>query len=215
MSSTNRVQKMSKVFKILAMIVFYVSIVGAVMLLVTTIAFAVTGNSAEIQEIFSQAGVTVDHKTIVWTCAVLTIECVSTIVLSFYNVRFYKFELEKGTPYNKDVIKKMWNLGLIQIFVPLGVGFVCELILTLAIVETSLVDYSGFTLGVIYLIVSVVLKSGLEKIEQNDGHVQVNVGDINVQKIEPVKVETPTQNKDENKDENKDSQNKDNQNKEN
>lgn len=163
MKNLNRVQKISKVLKVLSNIAFVFCIIGCAVSLIAIPVVAIYGNNPELLQLLAQEGIEFVPKQILCSCICAAIECGAMIALYFYVVRFFKQELECGTPFDEKVVKGMRLIGILHIAIPCGVIFVTAIISACFGFDTYIVlSDTNLVLGIAYLLFSFVLAHGVE-----------------------------------------------------
>lgn len=182
MKSLKHVQIVAKVLKILSMIAFVSSIVACALCLIGIPVVAVLGDNQQIMQYVIDAGGKFDKYEALCACISGAVGCGFMIALYACVVRFYKRELQIGTPFNDEVVKKSRIIGWLHIILALSAAFVVGIICACFKVESPdwLVD-SNVTIGIIYLLISFVFAYGRDVKNEADAKLE--------QKVEPVLVE--------------------------
>lgn len=171
----NTIQTLSKIGKILSKIVFIFCIVGAVMC-AAGIAVAAFGAEA-IKTAGIDFGSFIDggkEMTAELLSAVLVsgiVSCIGEGVTAKFSEIYFKNELKAGTPFTFDGAKELLRLGIIAIAVSLSCSVVNSIVYKIAGFSGSSDVGSdlGSTIGIgiMFIVMSVILKYGAEKM-QND-----------------------------------------------
>lgn len=167
------IQKISKVLYILSKIVFIFMIVGTVCCLIGCFSakalfapeFAEIMQEAGINDILAEEGIDfeITENFVLAVCIDATISCGAVAVLYWFVKKFYKHELETGTPFDADLSKELKTLGILYIVIPLVSSIVCSIIASSLHVEQTELDFSiDITMGIVYLILSVICGYGAE-----------------------------------------------------
>lgn len=169
MKSLNNVQKISKVLMILSKIVFVCAIVGCALCTISIPIIAVYFNNPEIMRLLATYDVQIGYNQAVCSCVCGAIECGFVIALYVFVVKFYNLELKIGTPFNNIVATKMRKLGWLHIILPIASMIVVAIVSVCFKVDaTDMISGGNLTLGIVYLIVSFVLKYGAEINQANE-----------------------------------------------
>ena len=172
MKSLKIIQVLSKILWVITKVMFVVCIVGASCCLLSVIILPIT------QDILIYEDVTIrifledkniSVATAITACALGILACGIGIALSKINEKFFKKELDLGTPFNKDIVKEMRILAIIHVAVAVTLGSIMAL--TLSIVRRAsgeIIDIrndfgSSFWFGVSLLVVSLFCDYGAEK----------------------------------------------------
>lgn len=176
MKSLTRVQKVARVLYILSRIAFWFCIVGCAMCVCGAICVGVLGDDPEIIRLFAEEGVVYSAKEALCLCIIASVECAVGIAMFVFVNKFYKKELEIGTPFNKDVAKEAKRVGLIRLFLPLGAIIVNAIIVECFHLEIDVSNFVDITLGIVYLIMACVFDYGADvinvKVAQSKANLQ-------------------------------------------
>lgn len=173
MKSLKTVQTICKVFKVLSTIYFILAIVGAAGCVLGLAAYGAFG-----ENVIRLGGVTV--KSFIWkeanapdaavylALATGAVICGAQIFLGYMAKRYFKHEVDAGTPFTSEGAKELRKLWILNMAVSLGAAVVCGI--AVAIVQTVVpdvkdVNFTSFTtvgLGLVYLIVSFILEHGAD-----------------------------------------------------
>lgn len=163
MKSLEKVQKICKVLKILAKIVFVCSIVSASLFAVLTVVFAIIGKNLDVVDFFASIDLPYDYYSLLGLLICLVVESCFSIAMYSYVVKFYDLELSLGNPFDKPLIKEMRKLGILHIVFPLVSSLVCDIISAIfGAYSYGTSMWSGVTLGIVYLLLSCVIEYGSE-----------------------------------------------------
>ena len=168
-------------------IVFILCIVGLCMCVLSLVMFLIVGDRSlkiggvNIYGMIAQeTGVSVS-PAMVYTalgCAIIT--CLSETILAKMAMNYFSRELADGTPFTFRGAKELKRLGLLTIFLPLGVAFVCAIVFGAVTVMSTGSELSKNTqinvgtgtsigLGIGMLIVSVFCRHGAETQQSMNG----------------------------------------------
>ena len=182
MSKTlNTIQTIMKVARILCIVFFVLGIIGAAGCALAILLIPIVSDSelfmtgGLLEAIFDGKGV-MYVGTAYFMCAASMIACVAEAVLAKLAERYFKRELEAGTPFTFEGAKELFKLGLINIFVMLGLSVaegVIYGVLWIYFPYTEAIDSTAsLTTGIWMLILSAFFKYGAEvahtKAQEND-----------------------------------------------
>ncbi len=174
-----KIQVLAKVGRILSMIVFIASIVGAVGSALGMFSLAIIGEKA-----FVVGGVTVhgmiesgsgaNVATVYASLIVAIICCLGEIYVAKLAQKYFEYEIEVKTPFTLDGAKKLKKLGIVVIIVSIVcivlsaiavaiVEIVCEMSVVDASVNANLADGSQVALGIMFIVMSLMLRYVAEK----------------------------------------------------
>ena len=179
MKSLKTVQTLAKVGRVLSLIVFVCSIIGFVGCVVGAVVLGVVGadkyaSLIEFAEKASGEKFAVSLQTALTAAVCGAIVCAGEAVLSKFAERYFKRELNDGTPFTCGGAAELRRLGLLAIFIPIGAyaaAFICYTIMAYALADVSKFDsFSGggsISIGVMMLVASCLCKLGAEQAERN------------------------------------------------
>lgn len=179
MKTLNSIQTLSKIGKILSKIVFIFGIIGAACSAVGMVCLPFSDT-----EILKIGGVTL-HGLIVNQAGVelngmysllsgTLIVCVGQAVTAKIAERYFAHELAEGTPFTVFGAKKLMNLGIVTICVPLGTMILAQ------IISSIVAEFAGcgeifkldggdsVALGVMFIVMSLLCRYGAELREKNE-----------------------------------------------
>lgn len=163
MKSLERVQKICKVLKVLAKIVFVCSIVATCVFGLLSILFIIFGNNLDVIDYFASIDLPYEFNYVLCLFVGLTIESAFSIALYHYVVKFYNFELELGNPFDKPLIKEMRKLGILHIVLPIVSSIITAIFSGIfGYSNFTSSTFSGVTIGIVYLLLSCVIEYGSE-----------------------------------------------------
>ncbi len=163
MNSLKRLQKINKILHVLSVIVFVCSIVTLCISCIATLCFAIWGNNPDVINFVASFGEGYDFNVVMCFCVCAIVDSAFYIALYYYIKRFYKQELDIGTPFDKKVVKQARLVGILHIVLPLASIIVSAIVV--ACFGTQSINYSNASavvIGIVYLIVSCVLEYGTE-----------------------------------------------------
>lgn len=172
MNTLTTIQKLSKIGKILSKIVFIFCIIGFCGCIVGILSMA-PGTEAlkfggvTLESILNtKAEVTVG--TVYAAMAAGMIPCAGEAVLAKFAERYFKRELADGTPFTLGGAKEMQRLGILTICIPLGTQIIAEIVYAVpeqavrGVAPMSLSNDASVTLGVMFLVMSLICRYGAE-----------------------------------------------------
>lgn len=162
------VQTIAKVLHVISIITFVCLIISFIVGLISTISFIIWGNNPEIMEYFESNGDAFYFNRLLCMLICITVASGFMAVVYFYVKRFYKLELNEGTPYSPKVATSMRKIGIIRIVLSL---------ISLIAVETICVCFNqtnalftgdnGISIGIVFFVLSYVIEAGIEREKQN------------------------------------------------
>ncbi len=173
MKSLRTVQVLAKIGKVLSKIVFICSIVGAALCVAGIVSYAFLGDGGvKIGGVTLRAFIEKEAglSTAETYAAMATglVFLIAEIVVSALAVRYFRHELEAGTPFTAPLARELRTLGIVDICVGLGASVICGIVLAVMKVvgqTASNVSYGGsFSagLGIAMIVVSVLCDYGAE-----------------------------------------------------
>lgn len=181
MKSLKIIQTMSKVGKILSMIAFIGSIVG-----ICGCAVGIAAMLTSVFETVKIGGITLhglidratDFNALYSLVAGWLIICIGEAVLARFAVKYFNNELQDGTPFTESGSKEILRLGILTVALPLASQILAQIaqavIAEYAAIElspemTATLDCDGsVTLGICFIILSVIFKYGTELKTENE-----------------------------------------------
>ena len=176
MKSLKIIQVLFKVARILALIFFILSIIGAAGCLIALIVMPcikdiVVEQGKTIADLMAEQGV--DVYGVIAAIAVGLVGCGVSIFLCKYSELYFLKELKVGTPFTKEMAKEMRKYGLI--FAIVSAGSTIIIATTYAVVhhfipsigryETS-ISVGSIVYGLFFIILSVFCDYGAERDEE-------------------------------------------------
>jgi len=178
-SSLHTLQVLAKIGKILSKIVEILCIIGAVFCLAGSVAL-VTGVAT--MDLFTDygisfftkgaAGQTVSNAYAAMVCGFIS--CTGQAVLAGFAAKYFRHELDAGTPFTFMGAKEMKALGIITIVIPIAVSILSSVIcgmLTMIMGDFGKLNITGevsIGLGVMFLVLSAVFRYGAEIAQAHD-----------------------------------------------
>lgn len=170
------IQKLSKLGKILCQVFFVLSIIGAVGCVIGIIGVAsIPGDlmldGTTINDmLLTEVGVTINTLYAILAAAIVL--CIGEAVVCKFSEKYFRNELQAGTPFTFAGAKEMFRLGIIAICVTIGSSILASIVY--AIIAASLgdvvpYDFYGISAalsGVAFLVLSVIFKYGAEQAEK-------------------------------------------------
>ncbi len=162
MKSLNRVQTMVKVFKILATIAFVCCIISTVGCALGAIIVNAVGENAEFIKMLEQEGVAYDRNIYVCACVCAAVESVLGIYIAYLNKTMFKKELEKGTPFDKDIVALVRKNAVIQIVASIVAAIAVAIIIACFNAKLDISNGAAVGTGIFYLLLSLLLDYGAD-----------------------------------------------------
>ncbi len=175
MKTLNTIQKLSRLGKILSRIVFIFCLVGVIGCALGLVGLGISAETFKIggvtihSLIDNSSGVSVD------LAAVLTglILCSGEAVLSKLAGRYFKNELNAGTPFTFDGAKELIRLGICTVCIPIGTRAAAEIVyqLTAHFYDVSDMKISGSVsvgLGIMMIVAGLLCRYGAEIMKEKD-----------------------------------------------
>lgn len=176
MKTLKTIQTLSKIGKILSKIIYICCIVGFAGCVVGIIAMIIGGQTAKLEGIslhsILQTEANVAEGTI-WSAIVVgLIFSVGEFFLARMSYRYFENELKIGTPFSKEGAKEMFRLGISAIWIPLATLILAQISQEIFanLMEVEKLDLDGFesvSLGVMFIVMSLICKYGAELKEEN------------------------------------------------
>lgn len=174
------IQILAKIGKILSIIAYVASMIGAITCAVCAGLFAIYGKDAistakdnmnQIEdEQARQILEKLDVPMLITMTGIAAVLCAAGCVVAHFAKKYFKHELEDGTPFTMRGAKELMRLGIIHICVNIGVSIVAGAVW--AIVQQSIegLEDSNFEgvsigLGIVFIIVSLICRYGAELTE--------------------------------------------------
>ena len=172
MKSLKVIQVISKVLWIISKVMFVLCIIGAAgsllgLILVASLQNVVLWEDVTLAYFLEDKGTNV--TTAIVGCIVGIIVCGAGIAVAKLNEIFFKKELDKGTPFDKEIVKDMRILGFIHVGNALVIGSIVGLMLFIIsktnpnYIDVTNEGWSTFWFGAVLLLVSLFCDYGAEK----------------------------------------------------
>jgi len=168
--SLSTLQTIAKVAKIVCKVIFILCIVGGIGCAIGLLMLLVFGRVAfEALDFFGENAYLLGAVG----CIVGVISCVGEAILAYYGERYFKHELEAGTPFTHDGAKEIFRLGIMSLIVSAAAsvlsGMVYGVFLIFSPNMTEFDVSSSWSLGtgLVLLLLSVIFRYGAEIREHN------------------------------------------------
>ena len=172
MKSLKIIQVLAVICRVICIIVFVACIIGAVgcllgLTILPIVKDVVVHDGKTIAELIAEDGKTT-VETIIAGCGVGLFGCGVEIFLAKYNELFYKKEIAVGTPFNKEIVRDMRILALVNILVSLTavimVGIALGIVRALVRDVQHFNNYIGTPIGygIALLVISLFCDYGAE-----------------------------------------------------
>ena len=177
MQTLKTIQTISKVCKILANVVFILSLVGAIILLIAIpmiITLPRLAPEADIllELIESEGG---NMGTIIFSCAAGLVSCVGGAVVAKFAANYFSNELEDGTPFTYNGAKELLRLGILSLAIPAGISLLTSIAYGITKIYYPALSSEGLSnasvsigTGLVIILISFVFKYGAEIQEKLD-----------------------------------------------
>ncbi len=178
-------QVLAKIGRILSTIVFVCGIVGAAGCLFGIISLASGVEVIKIGDltlggiIENEAGMSMGTLYTAMACSAIV--CGGEIAIAKFAELYFKKELVAGTPFTDDGAKELFRLGIITVCVSFGsyvLASICHGIMAALLTDVSkygLADTTSFGLGIVFIVVSFILKCANEQLRQNQNNENTTV----------------------------------------
>lgn len=172
MKTLKTIQVLSKIGKILSKIAFICSLVGFCGCVAGMISLALGAETLKLGGLtlksILQKDAATGMGTVYGAITVGLILCAGEAVLSKFAEHYFKRELADGTPFHLDGAKELFRLGILTIIIPLVSRTIAEI--AYAVISRVMTDVaplqmnesSSVTLGIMFIVMSVVCKYGAE-----------------------------------------------------
>lgn len=177
MKSLEIIQLLAKLGKIFSKIIYICAIVGVCACLVGAVLLPLGAGEVlklggvTIHSILSQ-GVGIPKAWMAMAGAVIL--CSGEVVVAKYAFDSFSLELEAGTPFTREGADRLWHLGLLAIFVPMGCAVAAAVVRGVAEqllqteLEMTLSNDTSITLGAALLVLSLLCRCGAEALENQE-----------------------------------------------
>ena len=173
MKSLDVIQTICKILKILTMIAFVCSIIGAATSFVgAIILFCIREDSALWQEAikhFTETPPDLNYMRCNLVGAVVTCS-ISAIIMGFAK-RFYADEIAAGTPFDRTICKKMLKEGVLYLSLSVVSVVVTAIVYACFGVSYEGSNYSGFGTGIMFVLCWIICRYGADVKEIADKNI--------------------------------------------
>lgn len=179
------IQVLAKIGRILSKIVFICGIVGVAGCLFGIITLASGVETIKIggltlkSIIENEADMSMGTLYTVMACSAIL--CGGEIAIAKFAELYFKKELLAGTPFTDDGAKELFRLGIITICVSFGsylLASICHGIMAAVLTDVSkygLADTTSFGLGIVFIVVSLIIKCANEQLNQSQNGTNVTI----------------------------------------
>ena len=179
MKSLRIIQILAKIARVICIIVFVCSIIGAVGCISGLIALPLTQDAIVIDgktlaEYLLEKDIPIEKAYAAMATGLAS--CGVSIFLSKYNELFFKREIELGSPFNDEIVKRMRKVAIVNIVVSLVLSVACAISISIVENVTKInmsfrFDYfSSIGYGISLLIISLFCDYGAEKSKPSEGN---------------------------------------------
>lgn len=171
------IQVLAKIGRILSKIVFVCGIVGVSGCLFGIIMLALGVETIKIGGLTLQSIIeneaSMSMGTLYTAMACSALVCGGEVAIAKFAELYFKKEVLAGTPFTDDGAKELFRLGVITICVSFGsyvLASICHGIMAALLTDVSkygLADTTSFGLGIVFIVVSFILKCANEQLKQN------------------------------------------------
>lgn len=179
MKSLNTIQTLAKVGKIFSKIIYICCIVGFAGCAVSTLAMLVGAETLKIGgvtiESFLKTEAGIGEGTIPAAIAVGMILCVGEFFVSRMSYRYFDNELKVGTPFTYEGARKLMQLGISAIWIPIVSSILAEIAqgVIAQFAETEKLSLDGFDsagTGIMLIIGALLCRYGAEVRENGESN---------------------------------------------
>ncbi len=195
MKSLNIVQTIAKVLKIICMIAFVFSIVGAAFSLLGALLLIALPNLVDVaemeeimQSVVSDVPFSFADLGISMMAAVIII--IGGCVVLGFTYKYFKNELIDGTPFTHRGARELRILGILHMAIPVGTGIIATIVTAFASLSDISSTDTDISLGLALLLLSFVFDYGADVLEQKNAEAQVNGSEF-METIEIARAEQP------------------------
>lgn len=171
-------QTLAKLGKIFSKIIMIFSIVATVGCAIGLIALLVsTNNLSSMDSSFYssiEAETNIPFIAAYAGCIVGLLTCPVEIINCVFAKKYFEYQLEIGTPFNEECANRMKKLGIVCIVTSLITTILTAVINVISLNGTDLINdfefdfASGLSLGITFIIISIILKSATQQIENQN-----------------------------------------------
>lgn len=162
-------QTLAKLGKIFSKIIMTFCIIGIIGSIIGMIALSISQiNLAQYIEKYSVMSIVGAYAGIISALILLPGEIINCV----YANKYFKYQLEVGTPFNKECAGKMKKLGIVCIVTSVVTSILCSIVYAIVskdLFETGSLEIestSSITLGIVFIIISIILEAATEQIEK-------------------------------------------------
>lgn len=183
MKSLKTIQILSKIGKVLSTIAYIFNMIGMIGGIVGIVLLSIFGEKAfvGIQDAAKdlddasalQSVEKISIPMLSTTIAVAILFCIAGVIIAARAKRYFKNELEDGTPFTLRGAKELKSLGILYIALHLGVSVIAAIAVEIIgkyVEGLGDINYSdgSIGLGIAFLVVSVICKLGAEMTEKKE-----------------------------------------------
>ena len=172
MKTLRIIQTLAKIGKIISKIIFICSLVGGIGCIVGIISLAAIPEGLKIGGVTLHAMIEksagISMETYYAAMAVGVIFCAGEAVLARIAERYFKNELNVGTPFTFEGAKELLRLGICAVCIPVGTAILSAIVFQIMkacfanVSDFSMSDSVSFGLGVAMIVTSLLCKYGAE-----------------------------------------------------
>ena len=178
MKSLKIIQVLAKIIWIICKILFVVFIIGAAgcllgLSLFTFIQPLKVNAEQTVGQLLAEKGVSVPQAYAGMAAGLIS--CGGGIFLAKYTEIFFKEELDVGTPFKHDMVKKMRKVALVNIFVSLGSSILCGAVVGIICLANNIENkmdlfdvFSTIGFGLALLVISLFCEYGADFAEPKE-----------------------------------------------
>ena len=186
LKSLHTIQKLAKVAKVLCRIVFVCGLIGCIGCVAGILALAAgLTESVQLGDVtihgIIEAEASVSVGTMYASMAVACIFCIGEVILAKIAEKYFKNELDAGTPFTMEGAAQLKRLGIYTICIPLGTVIVASIAYEIIsycftnVADLNIDNVGSIGLGIMFLVASVLCKYGAEVKQQNLGDTDDNI----------------------------------------
>jgi len=184
MKSLQNVQKLAKIISVFVKVGYVLTIVGLVFCCLGVTSISIYGKNAEFIRLFEQqANQKFDFNVNLCYSICGVIECSFLIALFYYTKKYFYYELQVGTPFNKDVVKRTLKLGILHIVLPTISAIIQIIIIECFNLKAEIFSYASFSVGLVYLVLALIFNYGAD-LKNGVDTITLNQSELNAQSFE-------------------------------
>ncbi len=178
MKTLKTLQTLAKIGRILSTVAFVLCIVGGIGCILGIISLAIIPEGFKIGNVTIQGLISKEAEVSMATCyaamSVGVIACVCEAVLAKFAERYFKNELQAGTPFTFDGAKELMRLGILAICIPVGASILMGItygifkLVAKDVSELNLHNGASVGLGVMMIVGSLLCRHGAEVSENKE-----------------------------------------------